>query len=182
MFGSASRSAGADDAVNPATLFLSRAQGQTEFLLQLPGEETADGVPLPAGRGDDLGDRGSLGPAQQRDDRGLFRLAGHRGSRDRRGWRACGPALPRHFDPPPRGSVDADRTVDDGAAIAPVIRSGQPPAPTPETTASGETHASLDRALVAPAYRFACHPASQRISRVSSIGCDSFSGTRIAAE
>src|SRR5882762_2203068 len=77
------------------------------------------------------------------------------------------PGPRRHFDPPPRGSVDADRTVDDGAAIAPVIRSGQPPAPTPETTASGETHASLDRALVAPAYRFACHPASQRISRAS---------------
>ena len=52
----------------------------------------------------------------------------------------------RDFDSPCRGCADADRAISDGAAFAPVTRSRKPPAPTPETTASGEIAATGDRA------------------------------------
>ena len=59
--------------VDPLASFgLLRGDGEAALLLQRAGEGAADGMRLPAGRRDDLGDGGALGPAQHVDQHRLL--------------------------------------------------------------------------------------------------------------
>src|SRR5947208_3232529 len=98
------------DAVNPAAFFLGRDNREPELLFESAREHAAHGVRLPTGCRPYLVDGGALGPAQQRDHRGLLR--GARRLRIRHGFQRRPQAIDQRL-----AIADLAQPIDTGQAV-----------------------------------------------------------------